>query len=118
MRLPLSLIQFADDITIIAGSPQATERLLHITWTWAVRHKLVLSDKSFTILLAAAHPAEIFNGFPRGPEPLKAGELELPWNYTQEFILLGVRCHAAHYSTQSRSRFTRWMRKRYRGLWP
>jgi hypothetical protein len=101
VRLLLSLIQFADDITIVAGSPQATERLLHITWRWAARHKVVLSDKSFTILLAAAHPTEIFNGFPHGPEPLKAGELELAWNYTQEFILLGVRCQAAHYSAQS-----------------
>jgi hypothetical protein len=65
-----------------------------------MRHILTVSDKSLLVLLAAAHPAEMFQSFPRGPEPLQAGHFRLAWNYTQQFILLGIRCQAAHYSTQ------------------
>lgn len=100
MRLLLTLIQFADDITIVAGSPQVTERLLGITWRWAIRHRLVVSEKSLLFLLAAPHPSDMFKTFPHGPAPLEAGHLKLAWNHTQQFVVLGIRCQAAHYSLQ------------------
>jgi hypothetical protein len=42
-----------------------------------MRHKLTISDKSLLLLLAEAHPAEMFQSLPRGPEPLQAGHLRL-----------------------------------------
>jgi hypothetical protein len=93
MRLCLTLIQFADDISILADSPRAAAKLLVVVWRWAIRHKVRISPKSLAALLATERPSDHIN-----PMPLVAEGIRLNWNTSEVFRLLGVRCQTAHSS--------------------
>jgi hypothetical protein len=89
-RLCMTLVQFADDISILADSLPAARRLLLAVWRWAGRHKVCISSKSLAVLLAVERPSERID-----PQPLGTGDVKLQWNVEDGFRLLGVRCQAA-----------------------
>jgi hypothetical protein len=92
-RLWLLLIQFADDITILASSPSQARRLLEITCRWAESVNLEISHKSQLVLLSAQSRSEARNlGC---DEPLICGSVHLSWQMQESFRLLGVTCQAA-----------------------
>lgn len=89
----LRLLQFADDIAILAATPEEAQELLDVVAAWGRKRGLEFSDKSFAVLLSrpigsAAAAAEM-------PE-LRVGELPLTWAPAdQPFRYLGVTTQAA-----------------------
>lgn len=86
----LRLLQFADDIAILAASAEEAQELLNVVAEWGQRRGLEFSPKSFAVLLSR----------PMGePEPmpeLRVGELPLTWApEDQPFRYLGVTTQAA-----------------------
>lgn len=96
-RLWLMLLQFADDVTILASSPQHAQRLLDIAYQWALDFRLRLSAKSSAVLLSAQRPRQ-----PQHLPPMAAGDLSLSWEKTTPFRLLGVTCQSAFSFTRNR----------------
>jgi hypothetical protein len=46
------LLQFADDVALLAASPKEAQELLDVVAAWGVRRKLEFSPKSFSVLLS------------------------------------------------------------------
>lgn len=94
LRLWLMLLMYADDITVLAGSPEAARRLLLIIGQWASDLRLVISPKSLLVLLSTAGGRNEFRDGV-GDDPLSVGSVTLQWQAEQAFQLLGVRCQMA-----------------------
>jgi hypothetical protein len=112
----LRLLQFADDIAILAATPEEAQELLDVVATWGKRRGLEFSDKSFAVLLSrpigSAEAAEAM------PE-LRVGELPLAWAQEKEpFRYLGVTTQAAtsHHQLQGKTRAALKEKKAQRNL--
>ena len=86
----LRLLQFADDIALLAATPEEMQQLLDVVAAWARRRHLDFSPKSIAVLLSK----------PKGPEPqlppLHVGDVPLQWHPSREpFRYLGVTTQAA-----------------------
>jgi hypothetical protein len=86
----LRLLQFADDVAILAAAPAEMQEMLDVVARWAERRHLDFSPKSLAVLLSK----------PPGPEPelptLHVGDVPLQWQPLQEpFRYLGVTTQAA-----------------------
>lgn len=96
LGLWMSLLQFADDLTLLVGSPRMATRLVEVTKECADRVGLELSNKTLLVLLSAQsrqHVRDLGHD-----EPLVVGDMQLQWQAHEAFRLLGVTCQAAYSS--------------------
>lgn len=93
LGLWMTLLQFADDITLLAGSPRLVVRLMEVAVEWAERVGLELSNKTLLVLLSARSRQHVEDlGL---DEPLVVGGMRLQWQTREAFRVLGVTCQAA-----------------------
>jgi hypothetical protein len=87
----LRLLQFADDVAILARTPQEAQQLLDVVTAWGQRRHLVFSFKSFATFLSLPPRAQA------GSHPeLRVGDVALQWHpEDQAFKYLGVTTQAA-----------------------
>ena len=97
----LRLIQFADDIALLAATPAEAQELLTVVADWGKRRALEFSPKSFAVVLS--RPTGQWEALPE----LRVGELPLAWAPEDKpFRYLGVTTQAAtsHRQLQGKSR--------------
>ncbi len=84
----LRLLQFADDIALLATTPEDMQQLLDVVADWGRRRHLRFSPKSFAAVLSPPGVAD------RMPEPLpvlRVGEVPVQWHPANKpFRYLGV----------------------------
>jgi hypothetical protein len=87
----LRLLQFADDIAILAASPEEAQELLDVVAEWGKRRDLEFSSKSFAVLLSRPY-GPLQESLPE----LRVGDLTLRWEAEdQPFRYLGNTTQAA-----------------------
>jgi hypothetical protein len=85
----LRLLQFADDIGMLASSPAELQELLDFAGAWCQRRGLEISPKSFAVLLSTPPGAVAL-------PPLSANGVQIPWHpVNQPFRYLGVTTQSA-----------------------
>lgn len=86
----LRLLQFADDVAILAATPEEAQELLDVVAEWGKKRGLEFSPKSFGVTLSRPYG-------PPSPTPeLRVGELPLTWAPEDKaFRYLGVTMQAA-----------------------
>jgi hypothetical protein len=89
----LRLLQFADDIGILASSPEEAQELLDVVAMWAKKRHLEFSPKSYAVLLKKPALAEdLVEPFP----DLHLGDVTITWKPHNEPIrYLGVTVQGA-----------------------
>jgi hypothetical protein len=114
--LLLVLLMFADDITILASSPAALQRLLDVVTSWASHRNLRISAKSFAAPLCG-RPSDI-------PRPvtalLRCGSVSLPWkNETFDYLGVPFQPYSFHHRVdQVTSADASWVPQRLESLAP
>jgi hypothetical protein len=93
LGLWMSLLQYADDMTLLAGSPSRALRLVQVIKTCADRVGLELSNKTKLVLLSVQSRQHVSDmGL---DDPLVVGGMQLEWQMKEAFRLLGITCQAA-----------------------
>lgn len=91
-RVLVYLLLFADDVTILAESPAALQRLLVVVAQWAHRRRVRFSPKSF---FACLHTSTAEAAAP--PPPLTLGDLAVPlFTGSQRYLGVPWRTYAPH----------------------
>jgi hypothetical protein len=110
----LRLLQFADDVAVMAESPEYAQELLDVIGAWGRKRHLEFSSKSFAILLSKPP------GYVEPTKSLTVGGVEVPWQDSrQSFRFLGVTTQAAcsHDNLRGRQRAALKADKANRCLW-
>lgn len=84
----LRLLQFADDVAVLATTPEELQQLLDVVAAWGQRRGLTFSTKSFASVLSRPGPAE---KLPNPLPELRVGGVPVQWHPSKApFRYLGV----------------------------
>jgi hypothetical protein len=86
----VTLLMYADDVTILALEPLHLQALLHHIHSWAARRRVIFSPKSLAVTLSGPSRGPYPPVLPTG-EPITLGPMTLGWHpYATHYSHLGT----------------------------